>query len=110
MEDDGNNTQIETGCAMTITLTGDIEKGLVEQAGKIGTSPEALAIETLRRQFASPVAAETSATQVSLVEFLGDFVGCISSDEYLVGGAQMSQDAGNQFAQGMVEKRNQGRL
>jgi hypothetical protein len=69
-----------------------------------------LAIETLRRQFASPVAALTRATQGSLVEFLGDFVACISSNEYLVGGAQMSHDAGNQFAQGMIEKRNQGRL
>ena len=44
------------------------------------------------------------------MEFLGDFVGCISSEEYVVGGAQMSQNAGNQFAQGMVKKRNQGRL
>jgi hypothetical protein len=110
MEDDENNTQIETGRAMTITLMGDVAKGLVEQAGKIGTSPEALAIEILRRHFASPVAAETSATEGSLVEFLGDFVGCISSEEYVVGGAQMSQNAGNQFAQGMVKKRNQGRL
>jgi hypothetical protein len=95
---------------LNITLTGEIEKGLVEQAGKIGTSPEALAIETLRRQFASPTVAEESASQDSLVDFLGDFVGCISSDEHVPGGAQLSQDAGKQFTEGMLEKRRRGRL
>jgi hypothetical protein len=44
---------------MTITLTADIEKGLVEQAGKRGTSPEALAMETLRSRFAPPAADRT---------------------------------------------------
>jgi hypothetical protein len=39
MEAAENDTQMQTRRAMTITLTGDIEKGLVEQAGKIGTSP-----------------------------------------------------------------------
>jgi hypothetical protein len=41
---------------MTITLTAEIEKGLVEQAERLGKSPEALAIETLRHQFATPAA------------------------------------------------------
>jgi hypothetical protein len=44
---------------MTITLTPEIEQGLIEQAGKLGTSPEALAIETLRQKFAAPPADRT---------------------------------------------------
>jgi hypothetical protein len=40
---------------MTITLTAEIEKGLVEQAEKLGKSPEALAIEALRDRFASSI-------------------------------------------------------
>jgi hypothetical protein len=44
---------------MTITLTAEIEAALVEQAGKLGTSPELLAIETLRQKFAAPPADRT---------------------------------------------------
>ncbi len=95
---------------MTITLTGEIEKGLVQHAEKIGTSAEALAIETLRREFAAPNVVENLATEENLVDFLGDFVGGISSDEYLPGGAQISHDAGKKFAEAMSEKRRQGHL
>ncbi len=95
---------------MTIIITSEIEKALIEQARKIGTSPEALAIETLRQRFASPKVVEQSVIQGSLVDFLGDFIGCISSDEHVPGGAQPSQEAGRQFAEGMIEKRKQGRL
>ena len=65
-----------------------VEKGLVEQAGKIGTAPEALAIEILRRHFASPVAAETSATEGSLrpPDLWGDLVRQVqASDAYAHG-------------------------
>lgn len=54
---------------MTITLTADIEKGLVEQAGRLGTSPEALAIETLRSQFA-PAADNRARQQLENLERL----------------------------------------
>jgi hypothetical protein len=95
---------------MIISLTSEIEKGLIEQAVKIGTSPEALAIETLRRQFAAPTVSGEPSIEGSLVDFLGDFVGCISSDEIVTGGAQLSRDAGKQFSDGMLEKRRQGHL
>jgi hypothetical protein len=99
---------------MPITLTADIEKGLVEQAGRMGTSPEALAIETLRSRFAptSTAGAEgrEPAAQGSLADLLGDFIGCISSEEHVPGGAQMSKDPGKQFAEGLLEERRQGRL
>jgi hypothetical protein len=94
---------------MTITLTTEIEKGLLEQAQKMGTSPEALAIETLRRKFAS-ASGEQSTAQGNLIDFLGDFVGCISSDEHVPHGARISKDAGRQFVEGLIEKRSRGHL
>ena len=93
---------------MTITLTTEIEKGLIEQAGKLGTSPEALAIETLRQAFAPIFPHEASTCRENLVDFLGDFVGCLSSDEYVPGGAQLSTDPGKRFAEGLLERRRQG--
>jgi hypothetical protein len=99
---------------MTIRLTADIEKGLVEQAGRMGTSPEALAIEALRSRFAPPSTAgaeeQGAADRVSLADLLGDFIGCIASEEHVPGGAHLSKDTGNQFAEGLLEKRRQGRL
>lgn len=38
---------------MTITLTSDIEAAVKEQARQRGTSPETLALNTLREQFAA---------------------------------------------------------
>jgi len=96
---------------MTITLTTEIEKALVEQAMKIGSSPEALALETLRERFAPMHGREDNSTaQATLAEFLGDQLGALSSDEYVAGGARMSEDTGKRFAAGMLEKQRQGRL
>jgi hypothetical protein len=99
---------------LTITLTADIEKGLVEQAGEMGTSPEALAIETLRSRFAPPSTAGAeepgAAGRGSLADLLGDFIGCIASEEHVPGGAQMSKEPGKQFAEGLLEKRRQRQL
>jgi len=39
---------------MTITLTPDIETGLIERAQAQGKTPETLALERLREEFAAP--------------------------------------------------------
>ena len=93
---------------MTITLTSEIEKGLIEQAGKMGTSPELLAIETLKQRFAPPSAAEEAASEGSLLDFPGGFVACLSSDEVVVGG-RMSKETGTRFAEGMLRTQGEGR-
>ncbi len=42
---------------MTITLTPEVEGKLMREANQYGTTPEMLALETLRERFAEPVSA-----------------------------------------------------
>ena len=96
---------------MQIRVTGDIERELVKKANQQGTTPELLAIDALRKQFVSPPKAEPDAERAqNLAEFLGDYIGSISSSEYVPGGAQMSKDTGKKFAEGMLKKHEEGRL
>ncbi len=93
---------------LTVTLTPDLEAALAEQARRAGTTPERLALESLRSQFL-PVPPHDPA-EGSLAEFLDGFVGCIRSAEGEPGGAQTSPAGGRAFAAGMAAKRRAGRL
>ena len=96
---------------MVIRLTSDIEKALIQHAQKKGTTPERLALESLREWFVSPgedVHGEEDAA--TLADFLAEHIGALSTSEHVPGGAQMSQESGKRFAAGMVEKRRQERL
>ncbi len=96
---------------MEIILTPEIEKGLVEQAEQMGISPQALALESLRRQFAVTSHTDsTPATAWSLADFLGDAIGIVDSGDLIPGGGGMSVSADDLFTQGLVEKREKGRL
>ena len=46
----------------------------------------------------------------TLADRLTDYIGVLSSSEYVPGGAQMSKDTGKKFAEGMVKKREEGHL
>ena len=96
---------------MTITLTPDIENALVDQASKQGTTPEQLALESLRERFVASVD-EGNPTDgaKTLADYLADHIGVIHSSEHVPGGARMSEDTGKKFAEGMVEKRRRGKL
>ena len=96
---------------MTITLTPDIEHALVDQARKQRTTPEQLALESLRERFVAPVeeGAPTDGAE-TLADYLADHIGVIHSSEHVPGGARMSEDTGKKFAEGMVEKRRRGKL
>ena len=96
---------------MTITLTPDIENALVEQAKEHGTTPEQLALESLRERFVEPCeeGAPTSGAE-TLADYLADHIGVIHSSEHIPGGARMSEDTGKKFAEGMIEKRKRGKL
>jgi hypothetical protein len=96
---------------MIITLPPEIERVLVEQARKQGTTPELLALDSLRERFMpSPLPEGTTGDEGTLADFLGAHIGILHSSEHIPGGARMSEDSGKKFAAGMVKKRQRGRL
>lgn len=63
----------------TITLPADVEGPLAEEARRRGTTPERLAVDTLRSQFAPTVAAPSESPPApNLADFLAGFVGLVA--------------------------------
>ena len=95
---------------MIITLTPDIEQTLAEEARKRGTTPEQLALDSLRERFGPPEAAGTpTGEQATLAEFPRGHLGILHSSEHVPGGARLSEDSGRKFAAGLVAQRQQRR-
>lgn len=94
---------------MTLHLTPDLERALLEAARRQGTTPELLALEYLRERLLETGDAGDP-TESSLADFLGGYVGVLSSDEHVPGGANLSEDTGSRFAAGLRARREQGRL
>lgn len=90
----------------TITLTPDIERPLMEQARRQGTTPELLALDGLRRLFA-PEQDPTpdGPAGETLFDFLQGYVGTVSGTS-----EALSENCGPRFAEGMAEKQRDGRL
>jgi hypothetical protein len=96
---------------MEITLPPDIERVLTEEANKRGTTPELLALDSLRQRFlVEPLPAAPADGEGTLAEFLAAHIGVLHSSEQVPGGARMSEDSGRQFAAGLLKKRQQGHL
>lgn len=64
---------------VTITLPPSLEKALIEQAKKVGTSPELLALETLSKCFPGGENPSAPKNGETMRDFFGDFVGCFDS-------------------------------
>jgi hypothetical protein len=101
---------------MKITVPPDIERSLTARANQLGTTPELLALDSLRERFPPPSesaaaeeAPERKAPQ-NLADFLRGYVGVLHSSELVAGGAGMSEDAREKFAAGLLKKRRAGRL
>jgi len=83
---------------------------LTEEAHKLGTTPEQLALESLRERFGSREAFPHLATgQETLADFLRGHIGVLHSSEHVPGGARMSEAGGKKFTAGLVAQRQQGR-
>jgi hypothetical protein len=93
---------------MVITLTPEIEQTLNELAEKQGTTIELLALSAIREKIARIKNRKRKVK--TLADRLAPYIGVISSSEFVPGGANMSVDSGKAFAQGLLEKRKQGRL
>ncbi|MBA2682391.1 MAG: hypothetical protein H0U76_28860 [Ktedonobacteraceae bacterium] len=88
----------------TITLPPDIAEPLVEQACKQATTPELLAIDSLRALFALPIL-DGEQTGETLYEFLSSCVGTVDGTTEV-----LSENTGQHFTQGMADKQRQGYL
>ena len=86
----------------TIILPADLETRISDEAGR-GTTPELLAVDSLRRLFRTePANAEDAQT---LTEFLGDFVGAVEGT-----GEPMSEDCGRRFTDALIENQQRKRV
>ena len=94
---------------MVITLTPDLEQLLNQLAEQQGTTVEILALNVIRERFL-PRRKIPKQHIKTLADRLAPYIGSISSREFVPGGANMSVDSGKKFAQGLLEKRKQGRL
>ena len=96
---------------LTVTLPPELENAVVAKAEQAGTTPELYVLDALRSRFLPTETVEpVSAEGQTLADFLGDFVGCLDSGDFVPGGARMSENIGEKFAQGMIQKWKQGRL
>jgi hypothetical protein len=85
-----------------ITLPPELEAPLAEAAKRQGTSPELLAIESLRKQFAPtppPNGTEISAEGKTLYDVLKDYIGAIDGVS-----EPLSEDTGRRFSE-LLERR-----
>jgi hypothetical protein len=94
---------------MLITLTPEIEQALAEQSQKQGTTPEQLALDSLRKQFVKSTRKRNPEMKGTLADFLDEFIGVIQSDELIPGDAKMSEATSKVFAEGLLKKRLSGR-
>src|SRR5438552_10819672 len=90
---------------MTIILPPDIEGSLAEAARRQGTTPERLALDSLRRLFAPEPETEALVEGETLYDFLAGYVGTISGTT-----EALSENGGERFTDGLIEKQRQGHL
>jgi hypothetical protein len=83
----------------TITLPVDIAGPIAEEARRRGTTPERLAIDMLRRQFAPPVGLSSEQPpEPTLADFLDGYIGIVEGST-----EPLSERCGERFAEGLAE-------
>ena len=100
---------------MKITVPPDIERCLTARADQLGTTPELLALDSLREKFPPSEGegvegAPEGREPQNLADFLRGYVGVLHSSELVPGGAGLSEETGKKFAAGLLKKRQAGRL
>lgn len=85
---------------ITISLPRDLEGPLIAEAQKRGTTPELLVLDGLRKLFGPPPASdEPSGDAATLFDLLADSIGTVEGSS-----EAFSENCGQRFAEGMVEK------
>jgi hypothetical protein len=103
-------TKVKKDTPMIIKLTPDIEQALADEARKLGTTPEQLALDSLRERFVGRAAPPSPAKEPeTLADFLRGHLGVLHSSEHVPGGARMSEASGKKFTAGLLAQRQQRR-
>jgi hypothetical protein len=99
---------------VTITLPPELERVVTERAKRQGTTPELWTLDRLSQSLQAELAIESVPEPTSedgtMLDFFAGYVGVLQSSEFVPGGAQMSQNTGRKFAEGMMQKRQEGKL
>lgn len=99
---------------VTITLPLELERVVTERAKLQGTTPELWTLnmisQSLQTEIAIEPAPEPTTAGGSMLDYFAGYVGVLHSGEFVPGGAQMSQNTGRKFAEGMLKKRQAGKL
>ena len=83
----------------TITLPPEIERQLVREARRRGTTPELLALDSLRRLFIPDDSCGDRFTAETLSDFLVDDIGTVNGTS-----EPLSEDCGRRYLSGLIEK------
>jgi hypothetical protein len=103
-------TKVKKDTPMIIKLTSDIEQALAKEAHKLGTTPEQLALDSLRQCFVGREPPLSPAKEPeTLAHFLRGHIGVLHSSEHAPGGARMSEVSGKKFTAGLLAQRQQPR-
>ena len=89
---------------ITITIPQDMEFPISEEAKKLGTTPEVLAVESLRRLF-MPVITEKISENQTLFDYLSGYIGTVDGS-----GEAFSENCGKRFTEGMIRKQQRAHL
>ncbi len=97
---------------MKIFVPPDLERVLAARAHQVGTTPELLALDSVRERFptSEPEGDETNGNKQTVAHLLDGYVGVLHSSEHVPGGAAMSEATGEKFAAGLLDKCEAGRL
>lgn len=85
-----------------ITLPPEIEGPLREEARRLGTNPELLALDALRERFAPPVpSSPDQRPEHTLADFLDGYMGTVDGTT-----EALSERCGERFAEGLAQGRS----
>lgn len=110
---------------MSIELRPETEVALAAYATRRGLTPDEIADEILRDRLhelnnSNQAAIEDTNgndlqsagefAEGTLYDALKDYIGVVDSNEFVPGGAQMSQDCGRKFTEILLEKKRRGKI
>lgn len=95
---------------MTIDFTPEVEQRLDDMARRQGITPESLVRFAVEQMLTPENQVHDAPTPGSLAELLQGYAGAFDSRDWVPGGARLSENTSEKFADILEEKRAQGRI